>query len=383
MHLFDQPWPFVESSRGVFTQKAAADRNRLRILGLISRRRCRSQRQLVLATGLQPSTVSNIVRSLKTQGIIREGAPIEADRVGPKETQLDLAADSLWSCGVSLDVLGHRLLLVNAAGHVLAQDSLPPGLAPSDLAPQLADRIRAAAKDANLDLSKLGGIGISAPGVVDSTRGTVLISRSLGLKEFPLGPALAESLGCPVWVERNVDCGSYAEHHAGVARDQTTFIYFLLRCEADQPLSFGLSLVIEERIFHGSNSAAGEVDRNLLAESVTAPLRDRHCGEAATGAFYAAFAQTLAGIINLLDINCLVLSSNDDRLTAERLARLRESVANNLVPVPERRLQILRSGLGPDGVLLGSALLAAHRGLARWASPPQSKAKPARKKFSR
>jgi len=372
MEFFEKAWPFVESSDGVFTQKAAADKNRLRILGLIARRRCRSQRQLALATGLQPSTVSNIVRALKTQGLIREGAAIEAERAGPKETELDLVGDAFWCAGVSLDAVGHRIILVNASGHVLAQDSLSPGLPTNEILPRLEERIRACALQNDLEIERLGGIGVSVPGIVDTASGTVLISRSLGLQGFRLRDLLAAALGCPVWVERNVDCGAYAEHHAGVARDRDSFIYFLLRSDPKHPLAFGLSLVIGERIFHGCNSAAGEVDRNLLPEAVSGERSGRVDGAAAADRFYEVLANTLGGIINLLDIGCITLSTNDENLTTERFKRLEDAVANSLIPVPERRFDLLRSGMGIEGILLGGALLAAHRTLAHRANQTES-----------
>lgn len=364
MDFFDKAWPFTESSDGVFTQKAAADKNKVRILGLIARRRCVSQRQLALATGLQPSTVSNIVRLLKGQGIVRDGSAIEAERVGPKETELDLVPECLWCAGVTLDPVGHRLVLVNACGHILAQESLPPGLAAADIVPRIVESVRVCAARANLDLARLAGLGVSVPGAVDSERGVILISRALGLSQFELRAPLEAALGCPVWVERNVTCGAYAEHHTGVARGKASFIYFLLRTDSEHPLSFGLALVIGEKIFHGCNSAAGEVDRNLLSVAFSANPVFRDPPDATVETFYKALAHALTGIVNLLDIGCVVFSSNDERLTDDRFTRLRDSIAAGLIPVPDRRFDLLRSGMGVDGMMLGGALLALHRSLA-------------------
>ncbi len=371
MDLFEKAWPFAESRDDVFTQKAAANKNRLRILGLIARRRCLSQRQLVLNTGLQASTVSNIVRAFKEQGILRDGAAIEAERAGPKETELELVPESVWCAGVALDALGHRLALVNACGHMLAQETLPPGLPADQIVACLAERIPACAARAGLDPARLGGVGISVPGVVDSESGTVLISRSLNLHGFPLREPLERALGCPVWVERNVACGAYAEHHTGISRHRDSFIYFLLRTDPDHPVTFGLSLVIGEKIFQGCNSAAGEVDYNLLTPALTALKSSRRQTPDGADAFYAAFANTLTGIVNLLDISCVVLSSNDDALTNERFDRLSETIAGNLIPVPRRRFDLLRSSMGIDGIIVGSAQLALHRGLAARLNQPR------------
>lgn len=362
MEFFEKAWPFTESSDGIFTQKLAAERNRLRIFGLIARRKCLSQRQLATTTRLQPSTVSNIVRSLKEAGIIREGAPIEADRVGPKEMELEIVASAAWSIGLNLDALNHRLVVVNALGHVLTQESLPPGLPVDELGAVLPDTITDLARRLGLDPAKLAGIGVSVPGAVNADTGVVLVSRSLNLSRYPLREKLELALGHPVWIERNVACGAYAEYHVGSARDRDSFVYFLLRSNPGHPDTFGLALVIGEKIFHGCNSAAGEVDRNIM--TAPAPLAPGPQTDEVVAAFYQAYANGIAGIINLLDVSCLVLSSNDDRLTRARFDQINDAIQSNLIPVPDRRFDLLRSGMGLDGMVLGSALLALHRGLA-------------------
>ncbi|MDR1282719.1 MAG: ROK family transcriptional regulator [Opitutaceae bacterium] len=369
MEFFERAWPLAESGEGAFTQKAGAERNRLRVLGLIARRQCLSQRQITRATRLQASTISNIVRDLKESGLVREGSPIEAERVGPKETELEIVADAAWSLGVGLEPLGHRLALANAAGHVLAQETLPPGVPVDELAALLPVRLAELADRSGLAMEQFSGAGISVPGVVDSASGTILMSRALGLTRFPLRQTIAEKLGHPVWVERNVACGAYAEHHIGAARDRDSFIYFLLKNNPGQPRTFGLALVIGEKIFHGSNSAAGEVDHNLLPAcsalaSGQAGTPDSPADDASLDAFYRAWAEGLAGIVNLLDVSCLILSTNDERFTRDRFSLVRNMVEQNLIPIPDRRFDLLRSGMGQEGTLLGGALLALHRGLA-------------------
>jgi predicted NBD/HSP70 family sugar kinase len=364
MDFFEEAWPFTNLENVVFTQKTAAEKNRLRILGLIARRRGLSQRQLVIATGHQPSTISNIVRTLKKHGVVRDGAVIENDRMGPKETELEVPPDCLWCAGVSLDALGHRLILVNAVGHLLAQEQLPPGIAPERLPAFLAERIHACGAAAGLSRERLGGVGVSVPGVVDPKEGLVLISRSLDLHDFPLGPRLAEALGRPVWIERNVVCGAYAEYNSGVARGRDSFIYFSLRFAAGQRAQVGLSLVIGEKVFQGSNSAAGEVDDNITSAPYSAALGKLQTTEADVDAFYDTLAHNLVGIVNLLDISCVVFSCNDEHLTLDRFERLGKAIADGLIPLARRRFELVRSGLGTEGLILGAAHLAVHRGLA-------------------
>lgn len=345
-------------------QKAAASGNRLRVLGLIARRKCLSQRRLAAATGLQASTVSNIVRDLKGLGVIQEGAPIEAERVGPKEMELEVIPGAAWSIGLHLLDTGHKLTMVNAMGHTLVREQLPPGLAIEELIDSLPGRVAELAERHRVDPARFAGVGVAAPGVVDSGNGVILMSRALRLESYPIRAKIRETLACPVWVERDVACGAYSEHHAGVARDRGTFLYMLIRSEPGHSDTFGLAIVIGEKIFRGCNLAAGEIDPHFLGNCRFEGGMSERQSESLIDSFYRSCASTIGSITNLLDISSLVLCSDDSGLTQRRFEGLQCAVNDLLIQVPGRRFELVRSTIGSDGIVLGSALLALHRHLA-------------------
>lgn len=358
--FFDSDWPFGSGAGHPSNHQMLADRNRRNVLGLIARRKCLSQKDLSLHTRLQASTVSNIIRLLKDMELVRDGSAISAERVGPKETALEIAPSYAWSVGLSLDQ--HcRLIAINAAGHILEQFDLPSDLSLSKVLETIPELLSEIKTRQHLAGDNFVGVGVSVAGVVDSSNGVVLLSRVLRERLFPLRSTMEKALQVPVWVERNVICGAYAEHFAGVARSQDSFLYFSIIKHADQTCGFGLATVVEERIIRGSHSAAGEIDFLLARMSCPAHLGDdfilsddfcRPCGEA------------VSIIVNLLDIDCVVISSNEARLTEERQKTLEQSMAVALVQVPGRSINVKRSTLQVAGPLLGSALLILHRKMA-------------------
>lgn len=363
MEFLEQAWPFSETGEGSFNHQTTADLNRLRVLGLLVRRKCRSQRELTVTTGLRASTVSNIVRDMKSWGIVREGEPMDAERVGPKETELEMVGSAAWSVGVHLFGGGQRLTIVNAMGHVLASEASVGDVEIGAWMETLPKTIGKLTKQLGLNPSRLGGIGVTIPGVVDSGRGEILISRSLKVHSFPVSAPLRRALKCPVWVERDVVCGAYAEHYAGEVQDRPSFIYLMIRNAPEKADAFGLALVVEERLFRGCHSAAGEIDRNFLSNcqfEVGASERDSDDSDI----FYKAFGASVGSIVNLLDVGCGVICCDDPAFTPERFSALHESVCGSLIPVPGRMFELRRSGMGHDGVVLGAALLASHRQLA-------------------
>ncbi|MES2308015.1 MAG: ROK family transcriptional regulator [Verrucomicrobiota bacterium] len=360
MNLFDNPWPFSQLNESHLSQLELAEKNRIRVLGSIVFRKFLSQRQLAAGTKLQASTISNIIRDLKKIGLVFDGESIEAERVGPKETIIEISSQCVWSIGLQLEPNLVRIIVLNAQGHTLTQQTLPPGITTDAAIQSLPEKIKFFSDTYGLDLKRFGGIGVSIPGVVDAEKGTVLVSRPLKMTSRPLRSEIETLTGYPVWIDRNVVCGAYAEYCQGAAKNRESFIYFFLLSNPNQLDRFGMAILIGDQIFRGCNYAAGEVDYNLLSDYFSKAKEN----EKSPDALYQACAESFIGFINLLDISSLVFASNDPDLTDERFQKLSDKITSGLVPVPGRKFNLLRSGIGVDGMLLGSGLLALHKALA-------------------
>lgn len=365
MNSINQVWPFTESGEGAFNHRGTAKRNRLRVQGLIARRKCLSQRQLAQTTGLQPSTISNIIRELKSWGLIREGDALNSKRSGPKETELEMVPSAAWSVGVHLFSTGYHVALANTMGHILFKKTIHSGASIETNLNELPGKISKLADNLSLNIDRLGGIGVTLPGVVDNESGTVLVSRSLKIESYPLRETLQKHMSCPIWVERDVVSGAYAEHYSGVARNHPSFIYIIMRSIPGAADTVGLALVVNEKVFRGCHYAAGEVDRNFLSncqfeQGVSARMQDPTNADQ----FYQAFGTSIGSIINLLDIGCVVLNCNDPGFTQKHYHDLLTSIHKSLIPVPGRNIELMTSGMNIDGIVAGAALLAMHRYLA-------------------
>jgi glucokinase len=91
---------------------------------------------------------------------------------------------------------------------------------------EIASAVREAAADAQLDLSRLQGVGVGAPGNVDQEAGTVeQVSNIDGWVEpYDLGPALTEDLGVPVVIGNDVNVAVEAERRFGAGRPFKSFL---------------------------------------------------------------------------------------------------------------------------------------------------------------
>lgn len=110
-------------------------------------------------------------------------------------------------------------------------------------------------------VADLGGgpsdvIGVGAPGVIDVERGVVRAAPNLPgwVDPFPLGPALAETLGVGrVVVDNDVNVGIVAEHRLGAGRGANEMLGVFVGT------GVGGGLILEGRLRRGATGIAGEI----------------------------------------------------------------------------------------------------------------------------
>jgi glucokinase len=119
-----------------------------------------------------------------------------------------------------LDLGGTKIqaVVVGPRNEVLGQSRRPtPTAGPRAVAEAMAGALRDAATAAGTDPSKLAGVGVGAPGVIDSVAGTVAHAGNIpgwGLA-FPIVQVLSHELGTPVALGNDVDVATFAEFELG------------------------------------------------------------------------------------------------------------------------------------------------------------------------
>jgi glucokinase len=101
-------------------------------------------------------------------------------------------------------------------------------------------------------------VGVGVPSVVEFATGRVKSSVNVKLADVPLGTALHERLGLPVFVDNDANCAALAEAYDGermVARDLVMFTV---------GTGVGGGIVLNGRIYRGATGAAGEIGHTLI-----------------------------------------------------------------------------------------------------------------------
>jgi glucokinase len=169
----------------------------------------------------------------------------------------------------------HSKLLGEARGRT------PTEGGPAAVVQEIADVVRAAAKDAKVPVAKLAGVGIGSPGRPDAKTGDVYGAANLpGFEEpVPLGPLVGDALGvADVRVDNDVVVATLAEHHLGAGKgfDQLLAVFV--------GSGVGGGLVLGGRLHAGAHGAAGEIGHMVVVEGgEVCPCGRRGCMEAYAG----------------------------------------------------------------------------------------------------
>jgi predicted NBD/HSP70 family sugar kinase len=117
-----------------------------------------------------------------------------------------------------------------------------------------ADLIAAAARDAGVAVSRLGGVGVGLPTMVDPATGAVASSMLLSdWARIDVARELADRVRRPVRVDNDANLGALAESLYGAARGVGDAVYVKASAE------IGAGLILGGRLYRGSGGLAGEL----------------------------------------------------------------------------------------------------------------------------
>jgi len=100
--------------------------------------------------------------------------------------------------------------------------------------------------------AELIGIGVGAPGPLDTRSGIVLLTPNLGWVNMPLRARLHEGLGLKTALDNDANCAILGEWWQGAARNTRNAIGLTIGT------GIGGGIIINGRLYHGSSDIAGE-----------------------------------------------------------------------------------------------------------------------------
>lgn len=184
-----------------------------------------SRSQLTAATGLNRSTISDLVSELEQLGLAHESETPSPSGVGRPSLMVS-ASENVVSFAVHPEVDATTVGVVSLSGRVLMKErvAMPKRPTASESVQTAATAIEALRTKLKPE-QRIAGIGVAIPGQVRVSDNVVRLAPQLEWIEEPFGSMLSQATGLPVFVDNDASIGCMAERNFGAARGLSEVVY--------------------------------------------------------------------------------------------------------------------------------------------------------------
>ncbi len=300
-----------------------------------------SRSQLTTSSGLNRSTISDLVSELQDLGLVYE---TEASATGVGRPSLQVSAsDQVVAFAVNTDVDAVTVAAVSFSGEVISKKrhatvSQPTADKAASIAAKLISEMRGELKPG----TRIVGIGVAVPGQVRVLDGVIRLAPHLGWVEIPFGPMLSQLTGLPVFVDNDASLGCVAERIYGNAKGFSDVVFLFAGSGG-----IGGGVVVDGVQLRGAAGYAGELGHVRISNS---NAKD-----------FSGLEGTLEGMVrrdDLLEVFKLYAATDEElllemgRTKASKAVKLIESQIDNLAAALGNFVNIFN----PQVIVLGGFL---------------------------
>lgn len=222
--------------------------NQPRILHALRRRPGLSKADLARTLHLAPATASTLVGELVGKGLVVISGLADSTG-GRRPERLTLNPERPLMLGIDLGETDARLGVLDLDGRLRAVERLPFRRERGAVA---LEPVVAAAVELLRRHPAVEGVGVAAPGPLDSATGVIRRAVNLGWQDFPLRQLLEAHLRLPVSVDRNTNAALLAEEWWGSAPTGDPSIFITLGS------GVGAAIKIGGHFLRGAGGMGGE-----------------------------------------------------------------------------------------------------------------------------
>jgi predicted NBD/HSP70 family sugar kinase len=227
-----------------------------------------SRADLARHSGLTEGSVSRITSELIQRELISENGA-ESSTGGRPGTRLRLSERHV-GIGIEIRRGETRVASATLSGKLFDIRTFRTPSTPDETLKLVARAARSLAD--KYERGRIGGLGVSIHGLVNSRTGMVELGNLRGWLRVPVQERLQQSLGMPVQVDNNVRLAAIAEYNYGNLLDVRNS-KCLLFTVVDEGV--GIGLVLEGKLYYGPRDAAGEFGQMVIADNNDTEQLDR------------------------------------------------------------------------------------------------------------
>jgi N-acetylglucosamine repressor len=241
------------------THQQTKQHNRDLVLRTIFANESVSRAEVARVTNLTRTTVSDMVNGLLAEGLVEEVG--RGESIGGKSPILvSVVADSRYLIGLNLGQDKFIGAIVNLRGDIKEMVEVPVhddnGQNALELAYQIIDQL------IRKKIKPIVGIGVGAPGLINTREGVVINAVNLQWQDLPLGQLLRKKYKLPVSVLNDSQATAIGEYVYGGqhAADENLIVVNVRH-------GIGAGILINGRLFQGDGGGAGEIGHVVVQEN--------------------------------------------------------------------------------------------------------------------
>lgn len=239
------------------------ERKNLSILEVIRKNGPISRTDISKITELNIVTVSNYVSHYIKSGLVIEGE-LDESTGGRKPVLVELNPKAGYIVGVGLNMFNMVGVLVDLEINVITEIKRERAPENSEIVvQQMVDLAAEMIEQSEVDKTKIVGVGVGIPGIIDERGRTIRWPQSLGEKDLSVCLSIKDTferrLNVPTFVENDANAAVLGEKWLGLDRDIKDLVYMFS--------GVGVGIIVNGEIYRGVTGAAGELGISSLKAS--------------------------------------------------------------------------------------------------------------------
>lgn len=250
--------------------------NAIRTAGMISRI------DISRALNLSKASLSGITAELIEEGLIIEKQPGPL-QVGRRPMLLAINPEGAYAVGVSITISQVQAVIINFQAEVQAAYAVPledDRYTPKSLVKKIESAVSGCITKSGFNRGQISGVGVSIPGLVDSSSGVVRYLPNYGWTDVGFRFILGECIGFDVFIDNDANNVTIAEHWFGDGCGTDNLLVLIIEN------GIGAGCVLNGQLVRGDFGIAGEFGH--MSIDPNGPLcrcGKRGCVEAYAGIF--------------------------------------------------------------------------------------------------
>ena len=360
------------------------------VLNLVRLNKIISSSDLVRITGMQPSTIFNILRDLTSNTLVLNlGKGDSTEKGGKKPYLWGLNKEAAYAIGVDLEIGQVTVVVLDFSSEIAFKKvhKIASFKNLTELVAELARVVNGVLGEVHADPTKVLGVGVAVAGIVNSDTGVLVMTDILPEVNVPFLEALKSEFPFPVFVENNANASVVGEKWIGVGRDSKNCLNVLV--EVDEGVgALGIGFLVNEELYRGSSFSAGEInpsmpdlhdmllnirthliDGKILAKydkapqdiDITAVIDAAKNGDEVAMSFFERLGyqigRNITRIVAAFNPDMLIISGDIAELGEMVIKPIKSIIDMELLAVTSEALRVVTSSQGHYSVANGAACL--------------------------